>query len=69
MDINYLFLRQQTERSRARAATSDVARRIHEQLADEYERLIEDATAGRVSFVRPRSYGQTSVRSSDDGSF
>lgn len=53
MDINYLFLRQQTERSRAKAATSDVARRIHEQLADEYERLIEDATHGRISFVRP----------------
>jgi hypothetical protein len=35
-------------------ATSDVARKIHEQLASEYERLIEDATAGRVSFVRPR---------------
>ena len=63
MDINYLFLRQQTERSRAATANSDVARRIHEQLADEYERLIEalgrypnsalieDATKGRVSFV------------------
>lgn len=54
MDINYLFLRQQTERSRAETATSDVARKIHEQLADEYERLIEDATHGRVSFVRSR---------------
>ncbi len=52
MDINYLFLRQQTERSRAKAATSHIARNIHEQLADEYERLIEDATAGRVTFVR-----------------
>jgi hypothetical protein len=51
VDINYLFLRQQTERSRAEAATSNVARKIHEQLADEYERLIEDATAGRISFV------------------
>ena len=51
MDINYLFLRQQTERSRANAATSEVARKIHEQLANEYERLIEDATAGRISFV------------------
>jgi hypothetical protein len=51
VDINYLFLRQQTERSRAEAATSDVARKIHDQLADEYERLIEDATAGRISFV------------------
>jgi hypothetical protein len=51
MDINYLFHRQQTERSRADAATSDVARKAHEQLANEYERLIEDATAGRISFV------------------
>lgn len=58
MDINYLLLRQQTERSRAQAATSDVARKIHEQLADEYERLIEDATAGRISFVhsQPRMH-------------
>ncbi len=55
MDINYLFLRQQMERSRAKAATSDVARRIHEQLADEYERLIEDATDGRIMFVRTQT--------------
>jgi hypothetical protein len=51
VDINYLLLRQQTERSRAETATSDVARRIHEQLADQYERLIEDATNGRISFI------------------
>jgi hypothetical protein len=53
VDINYLLLRQQTERSRAEAATSKDARKIHEQLASEYERLIEDATGGRVNFVRP----------------
>ena len=52
MDINYLFLRQQMERSRAKVATTDVARNIHEQLASEYERLSEDATQGRISFVR-----------------
>ena len=52
MDINYLFLRQQTERSRALAATSEVARKIHDQLADEYERLIEEATKGRISFAK-----------------
>ena len=52
MDINYLFQRQQIERSRAKVATSDVARRIHEQLAGEYERQIEEVTKGRVSFVR-----------------
>ena len=51
MDVNYLFLRQQMERSRAATATSDVARSIHEQLANEYERLIEHATQGRVTFV------------------
>jgi Flp pilus assembly protein TadG len=62
VDINYLFLRQQMERSRAQAATSDVARRIHEQLADEYERLIEDATQGRISFLsaEPRAVAQES---------
>jgi len=52
MDINYLFLRQQTERSRAETASTDVARKIHEQLAAEYERLIEDATEGRITFMR-----------------
>ncbi|MGE5564187.1 MAG: hypothetical protein ACM3ZV_12915 [Bacillota bacterium] len=55
MDINYLFLRQQMERSRAATASSEVARRIHQQLADEYERLIEDATGGRVTFVQRRA--------------
>jgi hypothetical protein len=58
VDINYLFLRQQTERSRAEAATTNDARKIHEQLASEYERLIEDATGGRVSFVRPAEVRQ-----------
>jgi hypothetical protein len=57
VDINYLFLRQQTERSRAAAASSDIARRIHEQLASEYERLIEDATRGRVTFMRSQERG------------
>jgi hypothetical protein len=51
VDVNYLFLRQQMERSRAATAMSDVARKIHEQLADEYERLIEQATNGRISFI------------------
>ena len=54
MDINYLFHRQQAERSRANAATSEAARKIHEQLASQYERMIEDATGGRVTFVGTR---------------
>jgi len=66
VDVNYLLLRQQTERSRAATATSEVARKIHEQLADQYERLIEDATEGRISFVpvHARPPAQESSRSS-----
>ena len=56
VDINYLFLRQQTERSRADAAASAIARKIHEQLANEYERLIEDATEGRIGRVGSASH-------------
>lgn len=54
MDINYLFQRQQTERSRAATSASDTARKIHEQLASEYERMIEAATHGRITFVGTR---------------
>ena len=50
MDINYLFLRQQVERSRAEAAASEEARRAHYELATEYERLIEEVTHGKISF-------------------
>lgn len=51
MDINYLFLRQQVERSRAEAATSGIARKVHEQLAGEYERQIEQVSDGRIVFA------------------
>jgi hypothetical protein len=51
MDLNYLFHRQQVEKSLAKAAGSAVVRRIHEQLAAEYERQIEELTAGRIRFV------------------
>lgn len=61
MDINYLFLRQQTERSRAQTATSEIARKIHEQLAGEYEKLIEHATKGRISFVRSDEWRPTAI--------
>ena len=64
MDINYLFLRQQTERSRAQSAASDVARKIHEKLADEYERLIENATEGRIAFVRRQRLASEGVPAS-----
>jgi hypothetical protein len=51
MDLNYLFLRQQVERSRARAAASDEARKAHEDMAREYEREIERQSGGRIHFM------------------
>lgn len=62
MDLNYLFHRQQVERSRAKAASSAVARRIHEQLACHYECRIQELTEGRVAFVAGRP-----ERRSNDG--
>ena len=50
MDLNYLFRRQQVERSRAETADSDAARQAHEELAARYERQIEDQTDGSVRF-------------------
>jgi hypothetical protein len=55
MDLNYLFYRQQVERSRSNSAECEKARKAHEELAAEYERQIgravewrgnADATAG-----------------------
>ena len=51
MDLNYLFHRQQVERSLAQAASSEAARRIHEELAEEYERQIVAVSGGKVSFL------------------
>jgi hypothetical protein len=45
MDLNYLFFRQQVEKIRARTAQSDEARLAHEQLAQRYELIINQATA------------------------
>lgn len=51
MDLNYLFYRQQIERSRADAASNDAVRKVHEELAIEYERQIRQA-AGRLDGER-----------------
>jgi hypothetical protein len=53
VDLNYLFHRQQVERSRAKAAASEAARKIHEDLASEYEHQIERLSEGKVSFHAP----------------
>jgi hypothetical protein len=50
MDLNYIFLRQQVERSLANSARSKAAREAHEELARRYELQIEQETRGRVAF-------------------
>jgi 4-hydroxy-L-threonine phosphate dehydrogenase PdxA len=50
MDLNYVFLRQQMERTRAEQAASDAARRAHEELARAYELAIERKSDGRIVF-------------------
>jgi hypothetical protein len=50
MDLNYLFHRQQVEKSRAESAASEEAKQAHEELAREYERQIEALSRGDFSF-------------------
>ena len=50
MDLNYLFHRQQVERSRAEAATNEEARQVHEELARKYEEQIERLTGAEFGF-------------------
>lgn len=54
MDLNYLFLRQQVERSLAETAHSAAARQAHEELARAYEHQIERKSGGRILFDRRR---------------
>jgi|1185.fasta_scaffold1163441_1 hypothetical protein len=50
MDLNYLFLRQQVERSLAATAQSPAARAAHEEMARRYELAIERESGGRIVF-------------------
>ena len=43
MDLNYLFYRQQIERSKAEAARTEAVRNVHEKLAIAYEEQISRA--------------------------
>ena len=45
MDLNYLFFRQQVEKTRATTADSDEAKLAHEEMARRYELIINEATA------------------------
>jgi len=50
MDLNYLFRRQQVERTLAEAADSAAAKAAHEELARAYEKQIERKSGGRILF-------------------
>ena len=50
MDLNYLFHRQQVERSRAETSDSGEARDVHEELAKRYEERIEKLTSNDYRF-------------------
>jgi hypothetical protein len=57
MDINYLFLRQQVERSLAAKCDNPAAREAHEGLARQYELEIERMSGGRIVFPWHRDAG------------
>jgi len=50
MDLNYLFRRQQIERSLAESANCDEARSAHEEMALAYEQAIERKSRGQIVF-------------------
>jgi hypothetical protein len=50
VDLNYLFLRQQMERSLAAAARNSAARAAHEEMARQYELEIERLSGGQIIF-------------------
>lgn len=60
MDLNYVFLRQQIERSLADAADSAAARSTHLELARAYELKIERKSGGRIVFPSNRTLGSDS---------
>lgn len=61
MDLNYVFLRQQVERSMAKAARNEAARSAHEELARAYELAIERKSGGRIVFGWDQDSGSTDV--------
>lgn len=65
MDLNYLFLRQQVERSFASAARSKAAREAHEEMARSYELAIEHRSGGKIVFSSLPDREETSKNPSD----
>jgi hypothetical protein len=52
LDLNYLFHRQQVERTRADGAETEAARAAHDGLARQYEQRIEELTGAEFRFPR-----------------
>jgi hypothetical protein len=52
VDLNYLFHRQQVERTRSEMAESQEARTAHEELAKRYEERIETITGDDYRFPK-----------------
>ena len=52
VDLNYLFHRQQVERTRSQAASSKEARTAHGELAERYEQQIEELTSDDFQFPK-----------------
>jgi hypothetical protein len=52
VDLNYLFHRQQVERTRSETAGSKEARKAHEELAERYEEQIETLTGDEFQFPK-----------------
>lgn len=50
VDLNYLFHRQEVEKSRSETAECEQARTVHEELAKRYEEQIETATGDDFRF-------------------
>ena len=65
MDLNYLFHRQQMERSLARAAESAAARAAHEEMARQYEMEIERKSGGQIVFPWMQQIDQIGARRQD----
>ena len=52
VDLNYLFHRQQVERTRSEVARTEAARAAHEELARRYEERIETVTSEDYRFPK-----------------
>ena len=63
MDLNYIFLRQQVERTLAEFAENAAAREAHEEMARQYELEIERMSAGQIIFPWHRDQGVSASRS------